>query len=93
MTEDSRKWGALALMAITLVLSMSTWFSASAVIPQLQEHWELSAGQASWPTIAVQIGFVCGARARAWDLGWSDRSRKRHASLDQRPGWLGLPTR
>ncbi|MGD2040736.1 MAG: MFS transporter [Anaerolineae bacterium] len=55
------RWFALALMAITLVLSMSTWFSASAVLPQLREMWHLSAGTSAWLTIAVQIGFVCGA--------------------------------
>jgi MFS family permease len=55
------RWLALALMAATLVLSMSTWFSASAVLPQLREAWHLSSGVSAWLTIAVQIGFVCGA--------------------------------
>ncbi len=36
------RWRALALLAVTLVLSMSTWFSASAVIPQLRGEWGLS---------------------------------------------------
>ncbi len=40
---------------------MSTWFSASAVIPQLREEWGISAGTAAWLTIAVQLGFVGGA--------------------------------
>ena len=40
---------------------MTTWFSASAVIPQLREEWGLSATAAAWLTIAVQLGFVCGA--------------------------------
>jgi MFS family permease len=40
---------------------MSTWFSASAVIPQLRDEWSLSSGVASWLTIAVQLGFVAGA--------------------------------
>jgi MFS family permease len=55
------RWLALALMATTLVLAMSTWFSASAVLPQLQEVWHLSPALSPWLTIAVQIGFVCGA--------------------------------
>jgi MFS family permease len=58
---DSGRWLALGLMALTLVLSMSTWFSASAVLPQLREAWNLSSGVSAWLTIAVQIGFVCGA--------------------------------
>jgi MFS family permease len=52
---------ALALLAATLVLSMSTWFSATAVVPQLRDEWDLSRGEASWLTIAVQLGFVVGA--------------------------------
>ena len=40
---------------------MATWFSASAVVPQLRDEWELSRGAASWLTIAVQLGFVAGA--------------------------------
>jgi MFS family permease len=52
---------ALAFLATTLVLSMSTWFSATAVVPQLREEWDLTRGEASWLTIAVQLGFVVGA--------------------------------
>jgi MFS family permease len=82
------KWRALALMAITLVLSMSTWFSASAVIPQLQEHWNLSAGQAAWLTIAVQIGFVSGALASSL-LNLSDIVSPKHVILG---GAIGAAT-
>ena len=42
---------------------MATWFSASAVIPQLREEWSLSRGATAWLTIAVQLGFVAGALA------------------------------
>lgn len=59
--RDSNRWRALALLGVTLVLSMSTWFSASAVIPQLREEWGISDGAAAWLTIAVQLGFVLGA--------------------------------
>ena len=52
---------ALIVLAIALVLSMSTWFSATAVIPQLRDEWGLSDGSAAWLTIAVQLGFVAGA--------------------------------
>jgi MFS family permease len=52
---------ALALLALALVLSMSTWFSATAVIPQLRAEWGLSDNAAAWLTIAVQLGFVAGA--------------------------------
>jgi MFS family permease len=52
---------ALGLLAVALVLSMSTWFSATAVVPQLRDAWELSSAAAAWLTIAVQLGFVAGA--------------------------------
>jgi len=60
MSERSR---ALGVLAAALVLSMTTWFSASAVVPQLRAEWNLSSTGASWLTIAVQLGFVGGALA------------------------------
>ena len=62
--RHSDRWRTLALLALTLILSMSTWFSATAVIPQLDAQWQLSASAAAWLTIAVQVGFVCGSAAR-----------------------------
>jgi MFS family permease len=66
--HDSRiagRWRALALLATAMVLSMTTWFSASAVLPQLRTAWTLSPTEAAWLTIAVQLGFVTGALASA----------------------------
>jgi MFS family permease len=51
----------LVLLAIGLVLGMTTWFSASAVLPALRALWSLSSGESAWLTIAVQIGFVAGS--------------------------------
>ncbi len=51
----------LFILALGLVLSMTTWFSASAVIPQFRALWDLSPGEAAWLTIGVQVGFVVGA--------------------------------
>jgi MFS family permease len=59
--SDPSKWRALALLALAMVLSMSTWFSASAVLPALRERWSLGSVESSLLTIAVQIGFVAGA--------------------------------
>jgi MFS family permease len=61
--QAARARRALGLLAVALVCSMATWFSASAVIPQLRVDWGLSRGAASWLTIAVQLGFVAGALA------------------------------
>ena len=52
---------ALGLLAAALVLSMTTWFSATAVVPQLRDEWDLSNTATAWLTIAVQLGFVAGA--------------------------------
>ena len=53
----------LALLAAAIVLSMTTWFSATAVVPQLRAEWDLGNTAAAWLTIAVQVGFVAGALA------------------------------
>ena len=58
---DDARFRVLRLLAVSVALAMATWFSASAVIPQLREEWALSDGAAAWLTIAVQLGFVFGA--------------------------------
>jgi MFS family permease len=78
----------LVLLALTLVLSMSTWFSATAVIPQLDARWELSGSSAAWLTIAVQVGFVCGALLSSL-LNLSDVVSPRHVILG---GAIGAAT-
>ncbi len=66
MVDDpTGRWSALARLAPAMVLTMSTWFSASAVLPQLRAEWGLSSTAGSWLTIAVQLGFVVGAVASA----------------------------
>lgn len=59
---------------------MSTWFSASAVIPQLREAWDLSPSAAAWLTIAVQLGFVSGALVSSL-LNLSDIVSPKHVIL------------
>ena len=48
-------------LAVAVVLSMTTWFSATAVIPQLRDEWSMSDATSAWLTISVQLGFVAGA--------------------------------
>jgi len=60
------------LIALVLVLAMTVWFSASAVVPALASQWHLSAGAAAWMTAPVQAGFVLGAVDSA-ALGLADR--------------------
>jgi MFS family permease len=56
---------AVGLVAASTLLSMSAWFSATFVVPQLEDEWSLGPGGTSLLTIAVQLGFVIGALCSA----------------------------
>jgi len=58
---EADRWRQLLFIALTTVLAMSTWFSASAVAPALERSWGISPGDASGLTTAVQLGFVVGS--------------------------------
>lgn len=60
-TRCDARWWALSLTGLAVLLSLTTWFSATAVLPELTAHHGLSAFQASWLTNAVQLGFAAGA--------------------------------
>lgn len=51
----------LALLATAELLAMSLWFSASAVVPELERAWSMDPGTSAWLTMSVQLGFVAGA--------------------------------
>jgi MFS family permease len=74
------RWRGLTILAAALLLGMTTWFSATAVVPQLEALWSLSSAQSAWLTIAVQMGFVAGAVASAV-LGLADRIPPRRLML------------
>jgi len=50
-----------SLIAVVQVLTLTVWFSASAVVPALRSEWGIDATAAVWLTASVQIGFVVGA--------------------------------
>ena len=54
------QWKALGFLALAQLLGMTLWFSASAVVPALNEEWDVSQVAAAWLTMSVQIGFVVG---------------------------------
>ncbi|HEY5883819.1 MAG TPA: MFS transporter [Pyrinomonadaceae bacterium] len=62
----SARWRALFLLSLAELLGMSLWFSAAAVVPSLQNEWQLSGADVSWLTIAVQLGFVFGTLMSAF---------------------------
>nr|WP_275407824.1 MFS transporter [Streptomyces coelicoflavus] len=66
----------MAIVAVSTLLSMSVWFSASFVLPQLTREWHLGPGSGALLTIAVQLGFVVGAVASAMS-GLADRAPNR----------------
>ncbi|MBY5163235.1 MFS transporter [Salsipaludibacter albus] len=88
-TDDpDGRWRALARLATAMLLAMTTWFSASAVVPQLRDAWDLDSSGAAMLTIAVQVGFVAGAVVSA-ALGLADRARPTRVILF---GALGAAT-
>lgn len=54
-------WRMLAVVCTAVILSMTTWFSATAILPQLTAEWQLSGLSQTWMTNGVQLGFVIGA--------------------------------
>lgn len=65
-TPAAGRWRMLAWVCLAIVLSMTTWFSATAIIPELTRLWGLSGAGAAWLTNGVQIGFVAGAVAASF---------------------------
>ena len=62
-SNGRERWMALALICIGVVGVLTTWFSATAILPELIAEKGLSASEAAWLTNAVQLGFVVGALA------------------------------
>jgi MFS family permease len=61
VADDARRWGVLFLLCVAVVLSLTTWFSATAITPELKALRHLSGAMEAWLTNGVQIGFVTGA--------------------------------
>lgn len=72
MFGTGNRWRFLALASIAEVLALATWFSATAVLPELIEQWDLRPASAAWLTNGVQAGFVAGALVSSI-LGLPDR--------------------
>ncbi|MCG6955985.1 MAG: MFS transporter [Gemmatimonadetes bacterium] len=61
LPDTFARWRVILLLAAAELLVLGLWFSASAVVPALERDWGITGGQASWLTMAVQLGFVGGA--------------------------------
>ena len=69
VVEAPGHWRALAVLASAMVLAMTTWFSATAVLPQLRAQWHLTSQGSSWLTISVGRGTALGVMVGALTLG------------------------
>ncbi len=72
MLKLMQRWVQLVLLAVSQLLAMALWFSASAVGDQLKDAWQLDGGHQAWLTMSVQFGFVVGALGSAL-LNLADR--------------------
>ncbi|MDO5622896.1 MAG: MFS transporter [Paracoccus sp. (in: a-proteobacteria)] len=57
----AKRFKMLALICLGVICSMTPWFSATAVLPELRAMWDLSPGMSAILTNGVQAGFVMGA--------------------------------
>jgi sugar phosphate permease len=60
-SSDRAQWRMLGLICMGVVLCLTTWFSATAITPELAQARALSTAEVAWLTSAVQLGFVTGA--------------------------------
>jgi len=55
-TDTRRRYTVLVVLTVAELLTMTLWFSASAVGRELADAWDLSSAQMAWLTNAVQLG-------------------------------------
>ena len=60
-SASSNRWSVLVVTGAALVLSLTTWYSATAIVPELTLLMSLSLSQVAWFTNGVRVGFVVGA--------------------------------
>lgn len=63
MDSEKERCSFLALACLSVVLSLTTWFSATAVVAELSSRWTIGEIAAAMLTNGVQAGFVVGALA------------------------------
>jgi MFS family permease len=68
---------ALAILSSAVLLASATWFTGTAVAPQLALEWQLGPGGSAWLTSSVQLGFIAGTFAFAV-LNLADRHDPRN---------------
>lgn len=97
--QHPARWRMLALLSLAELLGMSSWFTASAVAPQLEALWGTGPRETAWLIAAVQLGFVAGTAcaallnladllsARGYFAACAALAAVSNASLLLAPGW------
>lgn len=75
-SDSSRKWRSILLLVAATTMALSTWFSATSVMPQLVAEFGIPKAWVSFASSMVAIGFVVGTLLSA-TLGLADRSDPR----------------
>lgn len=75
-SSSGKKWLSITLLALCVVLTLSLWFSVSAVVPALKAAHGLSDSQAAWLASIVSVGFVAGTLISAL-FNFADRFEPR----------------
>ncbi|MDH3579927.1 MAG: MFS transporter [Hyphomicrobiales bacterium] len=70
--DARRKWRAISLLVLASAMALSTWFSATAVMPQLAAEFAIPPLWVGFASSMVSIGFVAGTLTSA-ALGIPDR--------------------
>lgn len=58
---NSNRWVMLGWISLAELLALSLWYSASVVIVELKQIWQLSLMIEAWLASSVTIGFIIGA--------------------------------
>jgi MFS family permease len=59
--EPEGRWLQLAVLSVTVLLVLGTWFSGTAVAPALRSAWGIDTVGVATLTVAVQLGFAAAA--------------------------------
>ena len=59
--EPDGRWLQLAVLSVTVLLVLGTWFSGTAVAPSLRAEWGIDTLGVATLTVAVQLGFAAAA--------------------------------
>ncbi|QOY35557.1 MFS transporter [Anaerobacillus isosaccharinicus] len=76
MTVKQNRWRALFWIALSQLFALSLWFSASVILPELREIWNLTGFTEALVTSSVPLGFIVGALVSSL-FGIADRFNAR----------------